>query len=232
MPPFIARSAATRQSPAGDCRVAALLAMTLARTSKPAGCCSPASAASSRRPRRLDQLPPPAGPEVAFAGRSNVGKSSLLNALTGRHALARVSAAPGRTRQLNFFDLGGRLTLVDMPGYGYARAPQGREGRLAGADVRLPARPADAAPRDAAAGRAHRGQAGRYAVIGVARPRRGGVPARADQDGRGEAGGAGAQAARKRNGWRERIPRRIRRCCRPAARPGQASPSCGRRWRG
>ncbi len=72
--------------------------------------------------QRLDQLPPPAGPEVAFAGRSNVGKSSLLNALTGRHALARVSGEPGRTRQLNFFDLGGRLTLVDMPGYGYARA--------------------------------------------------------------------------------------------------------------
>ncbi|HET7884410.1 MAG TPA: ribosome biogenesis GTP-binding protein YihA/YsxC [Acetobacteraceae bacterium] len=72
--------------------------------------------------QRLDQLPPPTGPEVAFAGRSNVGKSSLLNALTGRRALARVSVTPGRTRQLNFFDLGGRLTLVDMPGYGYARA--------------------------------------------------------------------------------------------------------------
>jgi GTP-binding protein len=72
--------------------------------------------------QRLDQLPPTAGPEVAFAGRSNVGKSSLLNALTGRRALARVSGEPGRTRQLNFFDLGARLTLVDMPGYGYARA--------------------------------------------------------------------------------------------------------------
>ena len=72
----------------------------------------------------LDQLPPSAGAEVAFAGRSNVGKSSLLNALTGRHALARASGAPGRTRQLNFFDLGGRLTLVDMPGYGYAQAPK------------------------------------------------------------------------------------------------------------
>ena len=72
--------------------------------------------------QRLDQLPTPAGPEVAFAGRSNVGKSSLLNALTSRRALARVSAEPGRTRQLNFFDLGGRLILVDMPGYGYARA--------------------------------------------------------------------------------------------------------------
>jgi len=72
--------------------------------------------------QRLDQLPPISLPEVAFAGRSNVGKSSLLNALTGRRALARVSGEPGRTRQLNFFDLGGRLMLVDMPGYGYARA--------------------------------------------------------------------------------------------------------------
>jgi GTP-binding protein len=72
--------------------------------------------------QRLDQLPPISLPEIAFAGRSNVGKSSLLNALTGRKALARISAEPGRTRQLNFFDLGGRLTLVDMPGYGYARA--------------------------------------------------------------------------------------------------------------
>jgi GTP-binding protein len=72
--------------------------------------------------QRLDQLPPLAGTEIAFAGRSNVGKSSLLNALTGRRALARTSSEPGRTRQLNFFDLGGRLTLVDMPGYGYARA--------------------------------------------------------------------------------------------------------------
>jgi len=72
--------------------------------------------------QRLDQLPPVGGPEIAFAGRSNVGKSSLLNALTGRRALARASAEPGRTRQLNFFDLAGVVTLVDMPGYGYARA--------------------------------------------------------------------------------------------------------------
>ena len=72
--------------------------------------------------QKLEQLPPPARTEIAFAGRSNVGKSSLLNALTGRRSLARASAEPGRTRQLNFFDLSGRLTLVDMPGYGYARA--------------------------------------------------------------------------------------------------------------
>ena len=68
------------------------------------------------------QVPEIGLPEVAFAGRSNVGKSSLINALTGRKTLARTSDTPGRTRQLNFFDLGGRLILVDLPGYGYARA--------------------------------------------------------------------------------------------------------------
>ena len=72
--------------------------------------------------QRLDQLPAPGLPEVAFAGRSNVGKSSLINALTGRRTLARSSSQPGRTKQLNFFDLGERLVLVDMPGYGFAQA--------------------------------------------------------------------------------------------------------------
>lgn len=66
---------------------------------------------------------PAEGPtEVAFAGRSNVGKSSLLNALTGRKNLARASTTPGRTQEINFFDLGGKLRLVDLPGFGYARA--------------------------------------------------------------------------------------------------------------
>ncbi|WP_119461227.1 ribosome biogenesis GTP-binding protein YihA/YsxC [Rhodospirillaceae bacterium SYSU D60014] len=73
-----------------------------------------------------DALPPIGLPEVAFAGRSNVGKSSLINALTGRKTLARVSHTPGRTQQLNFFDLGGRLMLVDLPGYGFARAAKSR----------------------------------------------------------------------------------------------------------
>jgi GTP-binding protein len=74
----------------------------------------------------IDGLPRDGRPEVAFAGRSNVGKSSLINALTGQKALARVSVTPGRTRELNFFTLGkaGELVLVDMPGYGYARAPK------------------------------------------------------------------------------------------------------------
>lgn len=67
-------------------------------------------------------LPPARLPEAAFVGRSNVGKSSLINALTGRKALARVSQTPGRTREINFFDLGGRLMLADLPGYGYAKA--------------------------------------------------------------------------------------------------------------
>ena len=66
-------------------------------------------------------MPPPGLPEVAFAGRSNVGKSSLINAATGRKSLARTSQTPGHTRQLNFFSLGGRLLLVDLPGYGYAK---------------------------------------------------------------------------------------------------------------
>jgi GTP-binding protein len=72
----------------------------------------------------LDSLPPFGLPEVAFAGRSNVGKSSLINALTGRKTLARASNTPGRTQELNFFDLGGRLVMVDMPGYGFANAPK------------------------------------------------------------------------------------------------------------
>ncbi len=69
----------------------------------------------------IDRLPPLGLPEVAFAGRSNVGKSSLVNGLTGRSTLARTSNTPGRTQQLNFFDLAGRLLLVDLPGYGYAK---------------------------------------------------------------------------------------------------------------
>lgn len=69
----------------------------------------------------LKQLPPPEINEIAFAGRSNVGKSSLVNALTSRNTLAKTSNTPGRTQQLNFFSLGGHLYLVDMPGYGYAK---------------------------------------------------------------------------------------------------------------
>ena len=71
---------------------------------------------------KLEGLPDEAGPEVAFAGRSNVGKSTLLNALTSHKNLARASNTPGRTQEINYFDLGGTMRLVDLPGYGYARA--------------------------------------------------------------------------------------------------------------
>ena len=71
-------------------------------------------------------LPASSLPEVAFAGRSNVGKSSLINALTGHKQLARTSQTPGRTQQINFFTLGERLMLADLPGYGYARAAKSR----------------------------------------------------------------------------------------------------------
>ena len=77
----------------------------------------------------LQFLPDPVVPEIAFSGRSNVGKSSLLNAITGRKSLARTSVTPGRTQELNFFDVGGVVgelpdfRLVDMPGYGFAKAP-------------------------------------------------------------------------------------------------------------
>ena len=69
---------------------------------------------------KADGFPPPDPLEIAFAGRSNVGKSSLINALTGRKALARTSNTPGRTQELNFFDVEGAFSLVDMPGYGFA----------------------------------------------------------------------------------------------------------------
>ena len=84
-----------------------------------AGQCDFIAAANS-----MPALPPITLPEVCFAGRSNVGKSSLVNALTGRKTLARTSQTPGRTRQLIFFDLAHRLQLVDLPGYGFASAPK------------------------------------------------------------------------------------------------------------
>ncbi|MFQ5764413.1 MAG: ribosome biogenesis GTP-binding protein YihA/YsxC [Rhodospirillales bacterium] len=80
----------------------------------------------------LDQVPETDLPEVAFAGRSNVGKSSLINALTGQTTLARTSNTPGRTRQINFFTLGRWLMLADLPGFGYARAPKAQIRRWTG----------------------------------------------------------------------------------------------------
>jgi GTP-binding protein len=72
---------------------------------------------------KVNQYPPPDRPEIAFAGKSNVGKSSLINVLVNRKKLARTSSTPGRTQALNFFNMGDRLCLVDLPGYGFARVP-------------------------------------------------------------------------------------------------------------
>ena len=73
---------------------------------------------------RKDQFPKPNLPEICFIGRSNVGKSSLINALTGRKALARTSQSPGKTRTINFYNVNDMLYLVDLPGYGYAKYPK------------------------------------------------------------------------------------------------------------
>ena len=75
----------------------------------------------------LSQLPPPEVPEIAFAGRSNVGKSSLINTLVGRKGLVKVSGRPGKTQGLNFFDLAGAAYLVDLPGYGFAQVSKGMQ---------------------------------------------------------------------------------------------------------
>jgi GTP-binding protein len=83
-----------------------------------------AHAAFLRAAGRGSDLPPPGPPEIAFAGRSNVGKSSAINALLGRKALARTSKTPGRTQTINFYALAEAARLVDLPGYGYARVPQ------------------------------------------------------------------------------------------------------------
>jgi GTP-binding protein len=92
-----------------------------------AGACDFVAGAAVETALPLDGLP-----EIAFAGRSNVGKSSLVNALTGRTTLARVSHHPGRTQQLNFFDLAGRLMLVDLPGYGFAEVSKSDVARWTG----------------------------------------------------------------------------------------------------
>jgi GTP-binding protein len=83
-----------------------------------------AHAAFLRAAARAADFPPPGPPEIAFAGRSNVGKSSAINAIVGRKSLARTSKTPGRTQTINFFSLGEEARLVDLPGYGYARVPQ------------------------------------------------------------------------------------------------------------
>ena len=95
----------------------------------------------------MDGLPAPDRPEVCFAGRSNVGKSTLINALTGRKGLARASNTPGRTQEINYFALGEAGYLVDLPGYGFAEAPRKKVDAWQGLNPRLPRGPGDAGAR-------------------------------------------------------------------------------------
>ena len=147
---------------------------------------------------RADGLPPIGPPEVAFAGRSNVGKSSLINALTGRSGLARTSHTPGRTQELIFFDLGGKATLVDMPGYGYAAVAKIEVGLLGAARQRLSARPAFAPARLCPCRRTPRPEGQRSRDDADAR-RRGRLLRRgADEARRGEGGRPGARVSPRR----------------------------------
>ena len=179
----------------------------------------------------VEQIPPGRLAEVAFAGRSNVGKSSLINALTARRTLAKVSNTPGRTRQVNFFELGGRLMLTDLPGYGYARASKEQVANwtkvvdhyLVG---RAPLRRA-LLLIDARHGVKDVDRAG----DGDARQGRRLLPGRSDQDRPAQAGRVDPPHRRRPHRCAPVIPRRIPRCRPPAPRKGRGLPSCGRRWR-
>ena len=95
----------------------------------------------------MDGMPPADRMEICFAGRSNVGKSSLINALTGRKSLARTSNTPGRTQEINFFTLSDSHYLVDVPGYGFANAPPTRRQKMASIAKGIPIRPCIPTPR-------------------------------------------------------------------------------------
>ena len=177
----------------------------------------------------LEQVPPPRGIEVAIAGRSNVGKSSLINALTGVRGLARASNTPGRTRELNFFSVDDRLTLVDMPGYGFASA-SGKDVKTWQSMMRgLPARPRQPDARLCARRCAPRHHGGRPRNVRPAGRSRRHLPDRAHQGRQAEA----QRAARK--SWP--IPRRpspgapppSRSCTPPPARSSSAWKTCAPR---
>ncbi len=170
------------------------------------------------------------GTEIAFAGRSNVGKSSLINALTARKALARTSRTPGRTQELIFFNGGGDLNIVDMPGYGYAAAAKSKiaswthlieeylHGRanLARVYVLIDSRHGLKDTDDAT-----------FKVLGGAG---GQLPDRADQDRHHQAVGTGNAHQGSRGGTRPNGRRRFRPCSRPRAMTAAAFRSCARRW--
>jgi len=169
-----------------------------------------------------------AGLEVAFAGRSNVGKSSLINALTGRNGLARTSHTPGRTQELIFFEIPGKtsLRLVDMPGYGYAAAPKAQVASWTALIHKFLQGPRLAGARLRADRRAAWSQRRRSRCVQNARQGRRKLPGRADQSRPGEGRRARGLPHQNRGGARQH-PRHSRRCSRPRRAPATVCRNCG-----
>ena len=180
----------------------------------------------------IETLPPMAGMEIAFAGRSNVGKSSLINALTGRNALARTSNTPGRTQELIFFDGPAQagLRLVDMPGYGYASAPKAKVASWTALIHKYLAGPQQSCARLCADRFPARPQGGRSRRAQDARPVGGELSGGSDQ-GRSDQAGRAGTARRRRKGCACNTSRPLfRKCSRRPRKRLREFRNCARRW--